>query len=170
MRVEGQKVESPHIMARTAWLLEIGQQLRDEYTAVAQPEPMPRRLAALLSQLEASERRPPDPAAVRSATSEAVSGASVDHAPPAVPIASQEPSRARHHRRSARLLPEIAERSHLAAAFGSFEKLILDLLDDHLRGSEREAALRKFVAYVRVCYAAFESGLIDESELDSLSS
>jgi hypothetical protein len=45
----------------------------------------------------------------------------------------------------------------------------LDLFDNHLRGAERETAVRRFVAYIRVFHAMLDLGLIKESELLSMS-
>jgi hypothetical protein len=45
-----------HILARMAWLLELGKQLQVEYTDAAVEQPMPERLVALLKQLEAAQR------------------------------------------------------------------------------------------------------------------
>jgi hypothetical protein len=52
-----------------------------------------------------------------------------------------------------------------ATTLGSFEKLVLDLFDNHLREPERGAAVKKFVGYIKVCHAMLDSGLIKESEL-----
>jgi hypothetical protein len=52
-----------------------------------------------------------------------------------------------------------------ATTLGSFEKLVLDLFDNHLREPERGAAVKKFVGYIKVCHAMLDSGLVKESEL-----
>jgi hypothetical protein len=159
--------KSRHIVPQMAWLSEIGNQLRDEYTVVKQAESMPEQLAALLSRFEAGER-PPEPPAVRLATINAVMRASVvsrPRSPAAVPIPSEEPSRPRHQSRPERVSPDVSARSRRATALGGFEKLVLDMFDNHLRGPERDSAGRKFTAYIRVCHAMLDLGLITESEL-----
>jgi hypothetical protein len=40
-----------------------------------------------------------------------------------------------------------------------------DLFDNYLQEPDRQAAVRKFVAYIRVCHAMIDSGAIKESEL-----
>jgi hypothetical protein len=52
-----------------------------------------------------------------------------------------------------------------ATALGSFEKLVLDLFDNHLREPERGAAVKNFVGYIKLCHAMLDSGLVKESEL-----
>ena len=157
---------SHHIVPQMAWLREIGHQLRDEYIAVKQPKSMPEQLTALLNRFEAGER-PPEPPAVRLATINAAIRASVvspRRSPAVVPIASEEPPRACHNGR-ARVSPDVAARSRRATALGGFEKLVLDMFDNHLRGPERDAAGKKFTAYIRVCHAMLDLGLITETEL-----
>ena len=55
MRADQQSASHP-ILARTPWLFEIAKQLRVEYSAVGQIEPMPERMAELIRQLEAGDK------------------------------------------------------------------------------------------------------------------
>ena len=161
--------ESRHIVPQTVWLAGIGQQLRVEYAAVEQAEPIPERLAALINQLEAGEMHP-EPAAASSANIDfVIREPVVSKSSRPAPKASEEQSGAGQHGREARLSPDIVARRR-ATALGSFEKLVLDLFDNHLREPEREAAVKKFAAYLRVCHAMLDLGLIKESELDGSSS
>jgi hypothetical protein len=77
-----QRAETPHVPDRMPWLVEIGQQLRAEYTHNAElADPLPEQLAAQLKQLEAGAT-PPEPAAVRLAIINAVVRACVAPRPP----------------------------------------------------------------------------------------
>jgi hypothetical protein len=155
-------------LTRRAGVFGIGEQLRVECRATEQP--MPDRLAALLKQLEGGERYP-ESAAVRLAIiNTGVRASSVPNGPRFyVPGPGDEPSDASsYHSRRARP-PDLSAPSRRATALGRFEKLVLDLFDNHLSEPERETAVKTFSAYVQICHAMLDLGLITERELTAQS-
>ena len=61
--------------------------------------------------------------------------------------------------------PDVLLPSRQAFTLGKFEKLVLDLFDNHLSEPERGSAVKTFAAYVRVCHALLDLGLVKESDL-----
>ena len=153
MRADLQRATSPHI-----WLVAIGQQLRNEYTDIAEPpEPLPEHLATRLERLEAGETQP-EPAAVRLAIINAVVRASAARG-------SRAAVSSVHEEWCEPRTPGFATPSRQATTLGKFEKLVLDLFDNCLSERERTPAVKQFAAYIRVCHAMLDLGLIKESEL-----
>ena len=139
--------------AKLASLLAVGQQLREQFDE--ELEPAPEHLTARLNELEAGKPQS-EPAAVRLAIINAVVRASV----------ARRTATSSHHAewRDPRI-PDVPIASRQAVTLGRFEKLMLDLFDSHLSEPERGSAVRTFVAYIRLCHAMLDLGLIKESEL-----
>ena len=154
MRADSRSATTPHIWKQIPWLAAIGQQLREEYTSVGEA-PLPEHLARQLERIEAGTTQP-EPAAVRLAIINAVVRASVARRTP-IAISSVHEGKPRAH--------DIPLPSRQANTLGRFEKLVLDLFDNHLSEPERGAAVRMFVAYIRVCHAMLDLGFVKESEL-----
>ena len=113
-------------------------------------------LAAIGQQRIEAGATQPEPAAVRLAIINAVVRASIARRTP-IAISSVHEGKPRAH--------DIPLPSRQAKALGRFEKQVLDLFDYHLSEPERGAAVRMFVAYIRVCHAMLDLGFIKESEL-----
>jgi len=154
VRADRRGATAPQIWEQIPWLAAIGQQLREEYTSVGEA-PLPEHLTRQLERIEAGTTQP-EPAAVRLAIINAVVRASVARRTP-IAISSAHEGKPR--------APDIPLPSRQAKAVGRFEKQVLDLFDYHLSEPERGAAVRMFVAYVRVCHAMLDLGFIKESEL-----
>jgi len=153
MHADTRRAKSPYVPAHMPWLVAIGQQLREDLP----PGPVPNNLSAQLEKFEAGETEP-EPAAVRLAIINAVVRASVARrSPSAVSSIDEEWCDAP--------APDVVPPSRQAITLGRFEKLVLDLFDNHLSEPERGFAVRKFVAYLRVCHAMLDVGLIKQSEL-----
>lgn len=144
MRAEAGKENTLDVSAQTPWLMAIGQQLRENFEPARS---IPKDLAARIEQLEAGQVQP-ERAAVRLAIINAVIRASVARRAPSFSCAGDDCTPSRQ-----------------ATELGKFEKLVLDLFDNHLSEPERESAVRNFVAYIRICHALLDLGLIKEGEL-----